>query len=616
MRFTSTILLLATAVIVPSPSIAKVSTIRKRSRVYNRVRGRHLNGDGTVVNKHQSNIRIARIGTSIIPDDEDSKIQSVMISRKDMETFAPKSSKASAKGPKSSKAVTKAPTSTKGPKSSKAVTKAPTSSKSSKSSKTTKSPKATKALSVTLGVNGSCDCSPATTQYFIKYIVDVYETQYPGVSLNAISSQCAAFCGGEGSELSPEKLSSLPGDDKLEIKIGGYQEAEFGQENLFEDPDKATVDMSSMLKSDIDNDKLATETQFPITSGYVDVFTSSMFYDAISINLVINGICECSPSTTDYFVQYIAKAYVAQYAGVFVETDDVQCSGSCDVDANSNGVIEEGNGRFLAGGDFVQISMVGHQYVRQGQEYLLVDRDEASATMTQTLSSNIDMLAKETKLPITSGSVEIQSALTLQMSSTLPIAEDEPKSFGIAAGIAIAAGGAALIAMLGFLLSYRRKPTSSEVEDDEVDEVISDNTEDGPTREEKDRAIILMHYDLANGTSTALAGAKVEDYAHSDDEMSQTSFAQENEPDHEQDVDEDDVSYVTNATKEPIFVSPEMLAAVNGVTEEINIRLDDDSCQNDEMSHTSFDQEEEHDEDDVSYAMTAVATVDRHWKQL
>ena len=72
MRFTSTILLLATAVIVPSPSIAKVSTIRKRSRVYNRVRGRHLNGDGTVVNKNQSNIPKAR-------------------ARRDTETSAPES---------------------------------------------------------------------------------------------------------------------------------------------------------------------------------------------------------------------------------------------------------------------------------------------------------------------------------------------------------------------------------------------------------------------------------------------------------------------------------------------------------------------------------------------
>ncbi len=268
-------------------------------------------------------------------------------------------------------------------------------------------------------------------------------------------------------------------------------------------------------------------------------------------------------------------------------------------------------GRFLAEGDFVEISMVGYQYVRQGQEYLLVGRDEASATMTQTLSSNIDMLAKESKLPITSGSVEVQSALSLQISPFLPIAEDEPEPAHSTAAVSIAAGGAAVLAMLGFLFSYRRKPTSSEVEEDDLDEVISDDTEDRPSMEEKDRPIILMHYDLANGTSKAIAGAKVDDYAHYDDEMSQTSFAQENEPDHEQDVDEDDVSYVTNATKQPVLGSAVMLVATDA---DIRVDDDDDSCHNDEMSHTSFDQEEEYDEDDVSYAMTAVATTDRHWK--
>ena len=89
-------------------------------------------------------------------------------------------------------------------------------------------------------------------------------------------------------------------------------------------------------------------------------------------------------------------------------------------ETNSRSLFKGEEVRKLAKVDYLEISMIGDQYVRQGREQFL-ESNKASYAMTKILTSNIDLLADETKSTITSGSVKVQQFQIPKTSILLPI---------------------------------------------------------------------------------------------------------------------------------------------------------------------------------------------------
>jgi len=242
MRFVATVLVLAVALMVPAPSSAKVKTVRKMSKVYNRARR-----DLRSTNDNTSKIRIR--SETAIP--------------KDGETVAPKPPTPSTKAPSKAPIVA-----------SEVPTMIPTVSPTTSPTRyMVKVP-----ISMKLVLNGICECSPEVTEYLTSYVVDTFEGRFLGVSLMAKSSEseCVGSCAAADSNsnsrtrtLKKNRLRFLVEDDKLELSIEGYQVVRPGEEKNLIDSVVGNTAMNNALASQIE--WLAKDSGLPISSGSIAV---------------------------------------------------------------------------------------------------------------------------------------------------------------------------------------------------------------------------------------------------------------------------------------------------------------------------------------------------------
>lgn len=173
--------------------------------------------------------------------------------------------------------------------------------------------------------------------------------------------------------------------------------------------------------------------------------TKYMVKVPISMKLVINGICECSPGVTEYLTSYVVDAFEGRFLGVSLKakSSDTECNGSCAEERSRTRTLTEqihGNGnenenetknnqlRFLAEGDKLELSIEGYQVVPPGEENKLIDSKIANTAMNNALASQINWLANDSGLPITSGSIAVTVELLLTASPSLSPSLSPPQT--------------------------------------------------------------------------------------------------------------------------------------------------------------------------------------------